>query len=162
MGYYNEESGNIYRKKGNRNRKTPTWNEISRTMGNMIEDEKNTVAAENRRKERIARFGYDPKEFILAGANDRLSAIPYNEKRYSENIQNQNAYYEGFYERGSRMLSGNISNLTSEQLKKIGYNDYVSGIVMEALPKDVRNNEFYASGYMLAIIETEMPNKKHR
>ena len=113
----------------------------------------NKAAAQKSAEEAILRaearaqeIGTDPREHIIQGSDDRMNAVLYNPEKY-DNFQNQNAYREGFINHGNRRIVANLKTITPEELKNIGYNDYLSGIGLDALPDVLSKNFIYLLGY---------------
>ena len=104
-----------------------------------------------KKEERNRKLGCKPGEIIKEGSTDRISAIPYNDSKYSDIIK-QNAYREGFFNHGNQELLGKLEILTEEDLEDIGYNDYLSGVEFKALPNKVCLHPNYLSGYMKAAL----------
>lgn len=72
------------------------------------------------------------------------------------------AYKEGFIEHGNREILGKMTDLTNEQLQKIGTNDYVSGIKTEDIPEKIKSNEAYALGQVMGPILNQNPEPQGR
>lgn len=137
--------------------------EISQIQAGSIETIAHQVDLDKKREERIRRLGSNPSEKIIEGSRDRINAISYNAEKYKNtSVQDQNAYYYGFFEHGNRELNGKLESLSEEQLKVIGYNDFVSGVDAKKLPETVRNNPYYSEGYLLASIIENKPKPNHR
>lgn len=146
--------------KGKINKKTR--NKIFEKIIEDIEIEKKEEARMIKLAERITDVGIGEKtsKAIIEGSSDRMKAVMYDKDKYAD-TREQNAYDEGFFKHGNRELSGNINKLTDEQLKAIGYNDYLSGVDAETLPEIIKTTPAYTEGYILASI-LEQKKQKHR
>lgn len=140
---------------------TKSRKKILQIQSELYEKESHQEELDEKREKRTRSLGENPSEKIMEGSDDRLKAIPYDTEKYTNtSVQDQNAYKEGFFEHGNRELNGKLESLSEDQLKAIGYNDYISGIDMKKLPGAVRNNPYYNEGYLFALIAEEKP--KHR
>ena len=99
-----------------------------------------------RAEARVKEIGTEPREYIMQGSDDRMNAVLYNPEKY-DNVQNQSAYSKGFLEHGGRRIVANLKTITPEELMNIGYNDYSSGIGLDALPDVLSKNFIYLLGY---------------
>lgn len=122
----------------------------------VVKGEKERLKRFSKRKEEVGLNDFTRKA-ILEGSTDRLLAVLYVSNKYQDK-QMQGAYREGFFDHGTRELLGKLDILSEDELTAIGYNDYLCGIKMDDLAEAVRKNDFYAAGYLSAVISDS--NKK--
>lgn len=96
------------------------------------------------------------RKLIAEGSTDRINAVPYDAQKY-DSPQAQNAYAEGFFEHGNRELFEKLGSLTEEQLKAIGYNDYISEVDKDSLLEKIKANQAYEEGRLFALLSN--PNQ---
>ena len=101
-------------------------------------------AEESKRRigERASRVGVNPRDKINAGSEDRMKGIVYNPTKYA-NEQDQNAYKEGFFVRGSRILAANLETLEPLEFKRVARSDVLSGAIMTETPLLQTKREVY-------------------
>lgn len=147
--------------RGNRN--NPNRQSISANVFKNIDSETRRKETEKRLGERVSKLGRSSQQIanlIIQGSSDRLQAIQYDSEKY-ENREEQAAYQEGFYEHGNRELLGKLNQLSKEQIELIGQNDYISEVDLNRLPKDIKNNESYTQGYIMAsVLSSSKPKGK--
>ena len=142
---------------------TESRKKILQIQSELYEKEPHQEELDEKREKRTRSLGENPSKKIMEGSDDRLKAIPYDTEKYTNTrVQDQNAYKEGFFEHGNRELNGKLESLSEDQLKAIGYNDFISGVDAKKLPETIRNNSYYSEGYLLASIIEERPKPKHR
>lgn len=153
------EQSHSERNRGKINRETRrrvSQNEINGITSELYEKE-----SQARRLEHEKEFGRNHErivELINEGIQDRLSAIPYDSKKY-ENKQEQRSYEKGFFENGNIVLLGYLGKLTSNQIQEIAKNDYISGVDLNTLLKEIKDNMDYTQGYLMASIMCEPKGK---
>lgn len=150
MSFYEQSST----ERINGNTSTTTRKAVFQTILKEIIVEENRKKTESRLAERANKIGRSSpriSNLIIQGSSDRIQAVPYDSNKY-ENIQDQEAYKEGFYEHGTREILGKLEELKKEQLELIGKNDYISEVDPNTLPQDIKNNDAYVQGYIMASI----------
>lgn len=152
------------------NTSTATRIEVSNAINERIASEQRRKESEERLAERANRVGTSKTRIatlIIMGSTDRVNAVPYDPNKF-ESKYDQEAYKEGFIYHGNREILGKMGELTDEQLKKIGTNDYVSGLALAEIPKKLKENEAYTVGQVMGPLysekseKQEKQNKKHR
>ena len=135
---------------------------ISVVKSNQISSDIYSKKTEKKLKEREEKMGRskDIPQLIKEGMNARFNAIPYDASKF-EDSKKQAAYYEGFYIQGSRLIYANLDTLSEEQLKKIGENDYISGVKPEDTFPKIKENIAYTQGYIMAS-RFDNEKRKHR
>lgn len=110
-----------------------TSNEYFITPGDRIVTSEYDEKRNQRLGERVKEFGTNPRPIIQEGTNDRMEGVVYDPTKYA-NKQDQNAYKDGFFVRGSRTLAANLENLGPLELKRVARSDVLSGAVMKETP----------------------------
>lgn len=146
------------------NRTKVTRVEISEGVHREIDAEKRRKESEERMAEKANRMGTCKTRIatlIIKGSTDRINGVTYNPNVF-EDKHDQEAYKEGFINHGNREILGKLGELTSEQLQKIGTNDYISGISPEEIPDKLKENESYALGQIMGPIYSNQNTETHR
>lgn len=110
------------------------------------------------------------KKYIREGAADRLSAKPYSyelltNKNYNTKEQltgDERSYYYGYYNLATEKIAIQIKHPEIKRIasiEEIGYNDAISGISLESLPKEINTSKEYLIGYKKGLEKKSKQNK---
>lgn len=134
---------------------------ISQSLYDQMERKKYREQTEKKLGEFALKYGRDSSRIIALrnkGKEDRIKLITLDENTYDDQID-RNIYRAGFVENGNLILLGNLDKLTPKQLEEYGKNDFISGILPEEIPSQLKENVSYSQGYLMASILNDSSKK---